>query len=349
MLSSSFHPSGSCVVCDEISFPVFQPSADGRAAFPSLPSFILLPRATKGGLLITEATFISPETVGVLQAPGIWTEEQIQGWSKVTKAVEEKGGHIFCQLWHIGAVAHSDFRVHPLVKDSKIQPCVSASAVPLQGTTRTPQGVKPYDTPRALETEEIKRLLEDYRHAVGCLPSLPHTMTVANSVSLIFDLFTDVLIDVVGTQAECAKKAGFHGVELHAAHGYLIDQFLNDKHNLREDEYGGSVENRCRLLSEALDVLIEVWGKDRVGVRLSPHQNDKFSLHGVSDSDPFAVYSHAVKVVNEKKLAYLFFTEPRWNGSYAGDGSDDTDTQLPVVNSDLYKKFYDGVLLGASG
>ncbi len=271
-------------------------------------------RATKGGLLISEATFISTQTLGYAHSPGIWTKEHVNSWKPVTDAVHKKGGYIFCQLWHIGRVAHPSFKDHPLVRGNPA-PSVSASNVNVNIKTPHYNGtLVPSVDPRPLTLEEIGQLVEDYRHA-----------------------------------AKCAREAGFDGVELHGAHGYLMDQFLNDGTNKRTDRYGGSVENRCRLLLEVTDALTQVLGSDRVAVRLSPHNNDKYSYHGVNDSDPVKVYSQAVSELSKRDLAYLLFTEPRWDPYYRGDALADAGHSLPSRSSDTYRHLYKGVLFGAGG
>ena len=180
-----------------------------------------------------------------------------------------------CQLWHTGRVAHPDFSSHSCNSDNKYQTCVSASPTPIvsksgkRGKTITYDGiVQDHGMPRALTTDEIQnRLLPDYRQA-----------------------------------AQNAKDAGFDGVELHSAHGYLVDQFLNDGVNTRTDDYGGSVENRCRLLTHVLDqALLPVWSPDQIGVRLSPHDapNGGNTYYGCHDSNPDAIYSHAIQLLNQ--------------------------------------------------
>lgn len=179
-------------------------------------------RASKGGLLVTEAVSISPEAVGYLSVPGIWTQEQVRAWSRVTTAVHEKGGIIFMQLWHTGRISHPSFGYHPLLRNAENKPSVSSAenaiTHPKTGkklSTETYKGKEECAVPRKLEVEEMHRVCEDYAKA-----------------------------------AKNAIAAGFDGVEIHAAHGYLLDQFLQNGVNTRTDEYGGSVENRCRLLTE---------------------------------------------------------------------------------------------------
>ena len=228
---------------------VLAPLTRNRATEPqlcphSLHAEYYSQRASPGGLIITEAVAISPEAVGYTSVPGIWTAEQTSAWKLVVDAVHEKGGLIVMQLWHTGRISQPSFGDHPLLKASGMAlPSVSASAVPMTHPrtgkklmTSTYEGPEECAVPRALETAEIQgRLIEDYKRA-----------------------------------AANAKAAGFDGVELHAAHGYLIDQFLQDGVNQRTDIYGGSVENRCRLLFEVTEALVAVMGAGRVGVRLSP-------------------------------------------------------------------------------
>jgi N-ethylmaleimide reductase len=184
------------------------------------------------GLLITEATSISEQGLGWVDSPGIYSDAHVSGWRLVTDAVHAQGTPIFLQLWHCGRASHSSFR------NDKSLP-VSASAVKLNGEyIHTPEGKQAYETPRALQTDEISIVIEDYRRA-----------------------------------AQRAKDAGFDGIELHAANGYLIDQFLQSKTNLRTDAYGGSIENRFKFLQEILQSVLSVWPKECVAVRLSPNGN----------------------------------------------------------------------------
>ena len=235
------------------------------------------------GLIISEATGISVEGLGWPAAPGIWSEEQIEGWKLVTDAVHEEGGKIVLQMWHMGRLVHPDF----LSGDAP----VSASATKAPGHAHTFDGRKDYEQARELSKEEIARVVEDYRKA-----------------------------------AENAKEAGFDGVQLHGANGYLVDQFLRDSTNLREDEYGGSVENRTRFLREVLTALIDVWGADRVGVRLSPNGETQ----GCDDSDPATTFGAAAKVVEELGLAFLELREPGPEGTF---GSTEVPKQSPLIRS----------------
>jgi N-ethylmaleimide reductase len=274
-------------------------------------------RATPGGLLITEATCISSEAILDHGVPGLWSEAQVAGWRQVTQAVHRKGGLVVCQLWHTGRVAHGSFKDHPAVVDGRA-PTVSASDVTYEAQTRsTLSGDKlPYNQPRALRPDEMPRLIDDYRKA-----------------------------------ARNAKLAGFDGVELHAAHGYLLDQFLNDGTNRRMDRYGGSIENRCRLMHEVLDALGESFSFARIGVRLSPHSDKTIKYYGTTDSDPDALYAHAVQSLSRYGLAYLLLTEPRWfGGAHDTDFSKDPGLAMGLVNPAKFRNLYTGgALMGAGG
>ncbi len=219
-------------------------------------------RAT-AGLIISEATQISQQGKGYAFTPGIYTEEQVAGWKLVTKAVHEKQGRIFAQLWHVGRISHPD-----LQPDGQLP--VAPSAIKPEGEAFTETGFKPFVTPRALETKEIPGIIEQYRHA-----------------------------------AQCAKNAGFDGIEIHAANGYLIDQFLRDKTNHRSDQYGGSLANRTRLLLQVIEAVKTVWDADRIGVRLAPISQ----ANNISDSYPFETFSYVVKELNKTSIIYIHCIE----------------------------------------
>ena len=246
------------------------------------------------GLIITEATPITAQGIGYPLTPGIYTEEQVSGWQKVTNAVHEKGGRIFLQLWHVGRISHPSLQT-----DNKLP--VAPSAIKPDGDAFTYTGLQPFVEPRALETEEIPGIIKDYKHA-----------------------------------AENALKAGFDGVEVHAANGYLIDQFLRDGSNQRNDEYGGSIENRSRLLLQVLDAVISVWGSDRVGVRLSP-LNTFNSMH---DSNPEALFSYVVEQLNPRNLAYIHVVE----GSIMTSIDEETSFDIKMLS-----KLYHGNYMANSG
>ena len=321
---------------------VLAPLTRNRAAEPNLaPSALTVQyyrqRASPGGLLITEATHISPESLAYPSTPGIWSKEQVEGWRQVTQAVHARRGFIVCQLWHTGRVAHPDFGSHPCNNNNNnnntpgggdtttthsYRPGVSASPTQIvnhkgvPGKTMTYNGFMEYAVPRELTQQDIVQLCQDYVHA-----------------------------------AKCAKEAGFDGVEIHAAHGYLIDQFLNDGVNKRTDEYGGSVENRCRLLQEVVEAVVSIWSEGTVGVRLSPHDapNGGITYYGCKDSNPDAIYSHAIGLLNQYPLAYLLITEPRWVGKYDSSPESDPGFQMPLINLRKYRSLFDGIMIGAGG
>ena len=270
------------------------PLTRGRSSQPgSVPNAMMATyyrQRASAGLIISEATGISVEGLGWPSAPGIWSEEQVEGWQQVTKAVHDEGGQIVLQMWHMGRL------VHPLFLGG--QPPVSASATKAPGHAHTFEGRKDHEQARALEIDEIPRVVGDYRHA-----------------------------------AENAKKAGFDGVQLHGANGYLVDQFLRSSTNLREDAYGGSPENRSRFLREVLTALCEVWGADRVGVRLSPNGETQ----GCDDSDPAATFGAAARVVEDLGLAFLELREPGPEGTF---GATDVPKQSPLI-----RQLYSGALV----
>jgi 2,4-dienoyl-CoA reductase-like NADH-dependent reductase (Old Yellow Enzyme family) len=210
------------------------------------------------GMILTEATSVSPMGVGYPDTPGIWSDEQIEGWKLVTRAVHEAGGQILLQLWHVGRVS-DPFYLHGELP-------VSASAVRPAGHVSLMRPMKEFVTPRALETAEIPAIIEAYRQG-----------------------------------AENAKAAGFDGVEIHGANGYLIDQFLQDSTNQRTDQYGGSIENRARFMMEVTDAVTSVWGADRVGMHIAPRGD----AHDMGDSDPAALFTYVARELGKRKLAFL--------------------------------------------
>lgn len=218
------------------------------------------------GLIITEATNISPQGRGYAYTPGIFNAEQVAGWKHVTDAVHEKQGKIVCQLWHVGRYSH------PSLQPGGGLP-VAPSAIAPEGDTFTEEGLQPVPTPRALETAEMPGIVEQYRHA-----------------------------------AECAKQAGFDGVEIHSANCYLLDQFIRDSTNQRSDSYGGSIENRARLVLEVTAAVTDVWGGgSRVGIRLSPVTPNTGNTP--LDSNVMATYGYLIEQLNRFNLAYLHFVE----------------------------------------
>ncbi|MDK9694784.1 MAG: alkene reductase [Siculibacillus sp.] len=214
------------------------------------------------GMILTEATAVTPKGVGYPDTPGLWSNEQVVGWRKITDAVHAKGGLIVAQLWHVGRISD------PIYLDGDLP--VAPSPVQPAGHVTLVRPKRPFVTPRALGIEEIPGIVADYARA-----------------------------------AANAERAGFDGVEIHAANGYLIDQFLQDGTNLRTDAYGGSVENRARFLLEVTDAVIDVRGPGRVGVHLAP----RCDANDAGDSDPRAVFTHVAAELAKRKVAFLFLRE----------------------------------------
>ena len=220
-------------------------------------------RAT-AGLILTEATSVTPQGVGYPDTPGLWSDAQTEGWKRITKSVHNAGGRIFAQLWHVGRISH------PYYLNGELP--VSASAIAPLGKVRVQNYEQAdYVAPRALTLEEIPGVIEMYRRG-----------------------------------AENAKAAGFDGVEIHGANGYLPDQFLRDGTNVRTDEYGGPIENRARFLLEATDTATSVWGASRVGVHLSPRN---MTTSGAVDSDPAVTFGYVAEKLGERGIAFLYIRE----------------------------------------
>ncbi len=260
-------------------------------------------RATPGGLLIAEATPVAVTGRGNPGVPGIYSQGQIEGWRGVVDAVHAKGGLIFLQLWHVGRVSHSSHQ-----PGGALPVAPSAVRITNEGMLAMTSDGKmvPYETPRALETEEVVQVVEAFRQA-----------------------------------AINAKEAGFDGVEIHGANGYLLEQFLQSHTNLRTDRYGGSIENRARLLLEITQAAIGVWGANRVGVRLSPYG----IANGSGEGDPMPLYSHVVKALDQLGLAYLHFIEPRSSGA----GRAEVNWQNVPSAMVLFRPLWRGVLIAAGG
>ena len=277
---------------------VLAPLTRGRAGESRLPNALMAEyyaQRADAGLLISEASSISEQGLGWLNSPGIYTDEQAQAWQLITQAVHDKGGRIFLQLWHCGRSSHSSF--HPAVGLP-----VAPSAVKLKGEyIHTPTGKQDYETPRALETAEVKQIVLDYQKA-----------------------------------AERAKVAGFDGVEIHAANGYLIDEFLQSKTNQREDVYGGSKENRTRFLLEIVDAIKQVWGAGKIGVRLSP--NGVFNDMGSADYREQFLYT--AQALAKHELAYLHVMDGLAFGFH--------ELGAPVTLAE-FKAVYPGTMIGNCG
>ena len=243
------------------------------------------------GLIIAEATMVMEGNSSFWMEPGVYSDAQVQGWKVVTEAVHAKGGKIVLQLWHGGRACH------PLLNGGT-QP-VAPSAIPITGDeVHTPEGKKPYVTPRELRDEEIPNIVAGFKKA-----------------------------------AENAKAAGFDGVEVHGANGYLLDEFLRDGANKRSGPYGGPLENRARLMLEVLDAVIRVWGADRVGLRISPLN----SYNSMIDSDPVAVTTYIAQQCSARGLAYMHVMRSDFFQAQQGD------VMTPA------REHFKGVLVGNMG
>lgn len=254
-------------------------------------------RASKGGLIISEATPVSTRGNGYVGAPGIYCDSQIAGWRRVTDAVHAKGGHIFLQLWHVGRQSHTDLQPNG---DAPVAP----SAIPADGHAYSKTGEVPFSMPRALELHGIPPIIEEFRAG-----------------------------------AERALHAGFDGVEIHGANGYLPDQFLQDGSNKRTDEYGGTVENRARFMLEVTQAAISVWGADRVGVRIAPSG----TYGSMFDSNPPETFGYVAEQLDRLGIAYLHVVEPRIKGTeLIAEG------RPPIAAQHLRPKF-SRILMAAGG
>jgi NADPH2 dehydrogenase len=258
------------------------------------------------GLILSEATAVTPQGVGYADTPGLWSEAQVEGWRGVTEAVHAAGGRIVAQLWHVGRISDPVFLEGGLP--------VAPSAVAPAGQVSLVRPKRPYVTPRALALDELPGIVAAYRQG-----------------------------------AENARRAGFDGVEIHAANGYLIDQFLQDRSNQRTDAYGGPIENRMRLLLEIVDAAIEVWGAGRVGVHLAPRGD----AHDMGDSDPQALFTQVARELGRRGVAF--------GGAVIANEGLDPDSasallergeaeavafgRLAIANPDLVKRIRQGAAL----
>jgi N-ethylmaleimide reductase len=245
--------------------PMTRSRADNEGNIPTDLMAEYYAQRASSGLIITEGSQISKRAVGYINTPGIHSKKQVEGWKKVTKAVHDKEGKIFIQLWHVGRMSHPDFHGGELP--------LSASALNPDSQSYTPQGFKETVAPKEMSIEEIKTTINDY-----------------------------------GTSAENAMDAGFDGVEIHASNGYLLHQFFSSTSNIRKDEYGGSIENRARILFEVIEEVKKFVPENRIGVRLNP------SLHGIFgmtlDENTIPTFDYIVKKLNNYDLSYLHLSEP---------------------------------------
>ena len=301
-------------------------AAEGRVPTPLMADYYA--QRASAGLILTEATSVTPMGVGYPHTPGIWSPQQVEGWKAVTSAVHAAGGRIALQLWHVGRVSD------PVYLDGALP--VAPSAIAPAGHVSMIRPQKSYVTPRALETEELPGIVEAF--AKG---------------------------------AANAKAAGFDAVEIHGANGYLLDQFLQDASNKRTDRYGGSIENRARLMLEVTDAVTAVWGPERVGM----HLNLRCDAHSMGDSDPAATFGYVVRELGRRGLAFIVGREsldsPRigpdirkaFNGVYVANDKFTRETgeavlaageadavafgKLFIANPDLPRRFAQGGPLNA--
>ena len=232
-----------------------------RAGSTNLPNALMAEYYTQrasAGLILTEATPVSPQGIGYQGVPGIWSKEQVEGWKKITKSVHDAGGRIFLQLWHVGRISDPIFHNGGLP--------VAPSAIAAGGHVSLLRPKRPFVVPRALETSEIPGIVESFRQG-----------------------------------AQNAQAAGFDGVEVHGANGYLLDQFLQDSTNKRTDQYGGPIENRARLMLEVTDAVVSVWGADRVGMHLAPRAD----LYSMGDSDLRGTFTYVARELGKRKIAFI--------------------------------------------
>src|SRR5258708_25404351 len=240
---------------------IMAPLTRSRAGSTRIPNQLMAKyyaQRASAGLILSEATVVSPMGIGYADTPGIWSPEQVEGWKLTTRAVHEAGGRIFLQVWHVGRVCDPGFLNGALP--------VAPSAVAAKGNVSLLRPPTPFVTPRELDRKEIPGIVEAFRK--GALN---------------------------------AQLAGFDGVELHGANGYLLDQFLQDSTNLRTDDYGGPIENRARLMLEAADAAISVWGAGRVGVHLAPRGDS----HSMGDTDLARTFEHVARRLGERKIAFI--------------------------------------------
>jgi N-ethylmaleimide reductase len=265
---------------------VMAPLTRARGDVPQAITAEYYAQRASAGLLISEASPVSPQGKGYAWTPGIHSAAQVDGWRKVTEAVHAKNGRIFMQLWHVGRISHPD-----LQPDGELP--VAPSAICATAEAFTEQGRKPVVTPRALTLGELPGIVAQYRKA-----------------------------------AENALAAGFDGVEVHGANGYLLDQFLRDGANHRDDAYGGSIANRARLMLEVVAAVVEVWGGARVGLRISPLS----TANGLTDSNPLPVYQYLIEQLNRFGLAYLHVVEGITGGAREVQGGFDLDILRRAFN-----------------
>lgn len=244
---------------------IMAPLTRARAGKERIPNALMAEYYTQrasAGLIISEATSVTPMGVGYADTPGVWSTEQVNGWKRITEPVHEAGGRMLLQLWHVGRISD------PMFLNGALP--VAPSAIAPAGHVSLVRPLKPFVIPRALALEEIPGIIAAYR-----------------------------------TGAENAQRAGFDGVEIHGANGYLLDQFLQDKTNHRQDAYGGTIENRARLMLEVADAVISVWGNERVGMHLAPRGD----AHDMGDSNPLATFGFVARELGKRRIAFICVRE----------------------------------------
>ena len=289
---------------------IMAPMTRARASEGRMPNDLMRMyycQRASAGLIVAEATSVSPQGVGYAHTPGIWSSAQVDAWRTITEAVHAKGGRIVLQLWHVGRVSDPEFL------NGQIP--VAPSAIACEGMVSHLSPERPFVVPRALRSEEIADIVDDFSVA-----------------------------------AQNALSAGFDGVEIHGANGYLIDQFLHDGSNTRTDAYGGSIENRARFLLEVVDACVAIWGAGRVGVHLSP----RGGLHGMKDSDPARLFSYVACELDRRDIAFLFLREspasdsllPMIKCQFGGAIIANEHFDLPTAQTTLSKGMADAVSFG---
>jgi 2,4-dienoyl-CoA reductase-like NADH-dependent reductase (Old Yellow Enzyme family) len=269
---------------------IMSPLTRCRASEGRVPNLLMAEyyrQRSSAGLILSEATAVTPMGVGYPNTPGIWSNEQTEGWRLVTDAIHAEGGRMFLQLWHVGRISD------PVYLQGKLP--VAPSALAPEGQVNLLRPKKNYVMPRALELNEIAEIVENFR--VG---------------------------------AENAKDAGFDGVEIHGANGYLLNQFLSPASNHRTDCYGGSVENRARLLLEVVDAVTSVWGAERVGLHISPGDNS----YSVANDESRSTYEYVVRQVSARKIAFLCVRE---------------STKACIRHGPALRKLFEGVFIANDG
>ncbi len=284
---------------------VMAPLTRARTASDRVPTALMAEyygQRTSAAMIISEATIISPQGAGYAFTPGIYNQEQVEGWKNIVNTVHSKGSKMISQLWHCGRISH------PSLQPENTTPSAPSASIPGEksGQAFTETGWQPYVEPEALTTEGIKAVVADYRQA-----------------------------------AINAKEAGFDGIEVHSANGYLLNQFLSDSVNKRSDAYGGSIENRARLLFEVLDAVSEIWPSDKIGVRISPWNT--FLESYLSDNP--ALYEYVIRKLNDRNLAYLSVVELK--NDPVNKPEDKAD--LPASITKFVRQYFSGPILTTGG